>query len=262
MKKKNLLIIILISLILTGGFYLDNRFQLGLSRQTVRFLRPVGVVFADLGSRVGNFFGYIGNIGDLNEENKRLKADLDQALSDIAKLSEAKKENQSLRADLGFKENSGFDTLSAKVIFFDPTNIRETITINAGSDDGVKEGSVVISQGYLVGKTVFVGPKSAKIRLITDPESAIPATVERIAVAGIVKGRIGSGMVLDQIPQSEKIENGSLVLTSGIGGGYPKGLIIGQIDDIQKISGSIFQKIELKPMINFDRLERVLVIKE
>lgn len=261
MKQKRGLIVFFLITSLVALFVFDNFFNLALGNRIGTVLRPIGIVFEDIGSNISGFFRGFVNIGNLQKENTELKDKLNQALVEVAKLSDAQKENLALKRDLGFKNDNGFELVAAKVVFFDPSNIRDTITINVGSRDGIKNNNVVISEGFLVGRVIDVKETSAKIKLISDPDSAVPSTVISSNITGITKGKIGNGLELEQVPQSEKVNQADKVVTSGLGGEYPKGLIIGKIEEVQKISGSIFQQIIVKPIIDLTKLERVMVIK-
>lgn len=254
------ILIIFVLLVIIG--IADVTFNIGLGKNLRMALRPVGIVFSETGSGIYGFFNNFRNIGKLQQENRELTDKLNSATAEIATLREAQKENFSLKKDLGYKEQSDYDLVAANVISFDPANIRETITIGAGKSNGIKEGDVVISEGFLVGKIVNVGDFTSKIKLISDPTSSVAANISNSLVSGVLKGRIGNGLSLEQVPQSEKVTQDDTVVTSGLGGDFPKGIVIGKVEDIQKVSGSIFQTIAIRPMVDLNKLERVMVIKK
>jgi rod shape-determining protein MreC len=99
------------------------------------------------------------------------------------------------------------------------------------------------------------------VTLITDSTSAIPSEVSGKNVIGITKGVIGNGLQLDQVPQSEEVLKDDLIITSGLGGELPKGIILAKVGEIQKVSGSIFQQIELLPMVDFAKISKVMIAK-
>jgi rod shape-determining protein MreC len=261
MKRKALSMMILMTVLLFVSFFVDSYYKFGVLKRITSFFRPFAIVSAEMGTKLTSGLGNVSSIGNLQNENKELKSKLNDAIQEIAKLSEAQKENISLKNELGFKSGSSFSLQPAQVLSFDPNNVRDTILLDEGSNDGIKQGQVVLSEGFLVGKVTSVYPTTCKISIISDPLSAIPATISSSSTTGILKGRIGSGLILEQVPQSEKVSAGDVVVTSGLGGDYPKGLIIGKVDEIQKISGSIFQSITVRPMINLNELERVMIIK-
>lgn len=262
MKRKTITTFALVCVVAMSLLGLDRYLKLKIFESAVSQVSPVGTIFSGFGSNLSGFFDNFTNLGNLQKENNELKEKLDKSLAEISRLSLAQKENESLKKDLNFKENHDFNLVGARIVYFDPGNIRETITIDVGKKDGIQDGDVAISEGFLIGKVAKVGEKTSKITLITDPKSAIPGVVINRDIAGIVKGKIGEGLLLEQIPQDEKINQGDLIATSGLGGQFPKGIIIGKVENVKQISGSIFQAIEARPMLNLSKIEKVMIIKK
>lgn len=262
MKRKTITNFIIICMFIFAFLSIDGfLFKFNIVNSTVSYISPVGVVFSRIGTNVSGFVGNISKVGNLTKENEELQDRLDKALVEVSRLSVAQKENNELKADLNFKKTHDFDLVGANVVFFDPNNIRETITIDIGTVDGLQNGDAVLARGYLVGKVKNAVKHTSKVLLITDPESAIPAVIDGNGTTGIAKGKIGNGLILDQVPQSEKVKSGDIVTTSGLGGQLPKGLIIGRVETVKQISGSIFQEIILRPMVDLNLLDKVMVIK-
>jgi len=247
--------------ILLAFVTIDNVGRFGITRSVLSYTKPVGTVFTDLGSGVSGFFRNIINVGSLQKDNKSLQNKLDVALNEVSKLDSLQKENNQLRNDLNFKKASQYNLIGTKVVYFDPSNITSSVVIGVGTDDGVKLGDIVVASGYLVGRVNVVETKTAKVILITDPESTIAATVVNKNISGTTKGKIGNGLSMDQVPQNEKVIKGDIVSTSGLGGTFPKGLLIGEVENVQQISGSIFQAIDIQPFLDFNTLDNVMVIK-
>lgn len=222
---------------------------------------PVGKVFNNGAGSGKSVFSSFANIKDLQKENALLKDKNHDLEAELVKLDEFRKENESLKKELGFKVSANFETIPATVFAYDPLSIRQLLTIDKGEKDGVKKGMVVMSEGALVGKVIEAKDTNSKVFLITDPTSAVPAIVHNSTASGIAKGQIGFGLALDKILQNDVLKEGELVLTSGLGGDYPKGLLIGKVEKIEKNENEVFQKAVIRPDIKFNRLERVLVIK-
>ncbi len=172
------------------------------------------------------------------------------------------KETESLKRELGFKNDSGFNTIPAEISFFDPTNVRETVIVDKGKNQGVKTNMAVTSEGTLIGRVTEVYGNSSKILLITDPFSAIPAELTTIDATGLVQGQVGMGLVINQVPQETDLKKGETIVTSGLGGQYPKGLILGTVENVNKQNNSIFQSASLKTLVDFKSIERVQIIKD
>lgn len=221
---------------------------------------PLGKVLNQTANSGKGIFSWAGGLKNLQKENKDLRSKMNEAEAEIASLQEAKKENESLRKNLDFKINSGYEILPASVSFYDPSSTKQSVIIDQGESDGVKKGMAVINEGFLVGKIIDTSANSSKVMLITDPASAIPVTVQNSTATGSLKGQIGFGLSLEKVPQGDVLKQGQLVITSGLGGDYPKGLIVGKIDKIEKSDNAIFQTASVRPEINFRLIERVLVI--
>ncbi|MDO8507508.1 MAG: rod shape-determining protein MreC, partial [bacterium] len=174
----------------------------------------------------------------------------------------AEKENESLKRELKFKTESGFQTVTASITFFDPTNLRESILIDKGTNDGIRPKMAATSEGFLIGRVTDVYSDSSKILLITDPMSNVPSLLPDVNAIGLVQGQVGMGLNMSQIPQETDVKKGAVVVTSGLGGEYPKGLIIGKVENITRKNNSIFQSASLRTLIDFKLLERVQIIKE
>lgn len=261
MKRKKLLTFIIIVVFLISFVALDSFAKLGVSRATLAYTAPIGSVFTNFGSGFSNFFGNIFKVGGLQKNNSDLQKKLDKSLAEISRLDAIKKENEQLKKDLNFKNTNEFDMIGTSVVFFDPSNIKDTITIGTGKQDDIKNGDIVMANGFLVGRVKDAGPTTSRVLLITDPQSIIAATIVGKNITGTVRGKIGNGLFMDQVPQNETVEKGDLVSTSGLGGVFPKGLLIGEVESVQQISGSIFQAINVQPLAKTSSLDNLMIIK-
>lgn len=222
---------------------------------------PVTILFSNASHRISGLVSGVFSLGKLQKENANLKDTVNKLQAEVAQLSEAKKENESLRKTLGFVKSHNFSYEPVEVVAFDPSNIRGMVTINKGSNAGLKTGMAVISDGFLVGRISEVTEDSSKVQLVTDPTSAIPVTLQSTTTNGLAKGEIGFGLTMDKIPQGEKIQVGDTVISSGLGGEIPKGLILGKVEKIIKKENSLFISATIRPSANMDDVYRLIVIK-
>jgi len=223
---------------------------------------PIALFFSQFSGRTSGFFSGVFRLGGLQRENAELKDSVNRLQAEVAQLAENKKENDSLRKLLGFAQSGGYSYEPAEVIVFDPSNIRGMITINKGSKEGLTNGMAVISDGFLVGRISETAEHTAKVQLIIDPTSAIPVTLQSANTNGIAKGEIGFGLSMEKIPQGEQIKEGDTVITSGLGGDIPKGLILGKVEKIEKLENSLFINALVRPFADMGNLFRVIVIKK
>lgn len=227
--------------------------------------RPFLLAFSEVGRLFNNVITTARDLATLRARNNQLQAVVDTLTIDNLRLKETEAENERLRSLLRFAQlNPNYDfrggQVIARVISKSPSNYLASIAIDLGAEHGIKPGMPVVTERGLVGRIHKVGPLSSTVLLITDPSSGVPALIQRNRLVGIVSGRAGALPVMEYIPQDADISVGDLVITSGLGGGFPKNLIIGQIVEVRQRDYEMFQQATIRPTVNFDRLEFVLVI--
>ena len=188
----------------------------------------------------------------LIEENRTLRAVL--TASDEVRL-----ENQRLRLLLDFKEAQEIATLPALVIAEDASSWFRTVTIDKGSEHGVTEGLPVVVAEGVVGRVVRSSPRYSRVLLITDASSAVASLLQNNRARGVCRGQ-GEQLVFDFVLRQEEAKIGDRVVTSGMGGVFPKGLVIGKIKSVVRQKFGLFQEIEVAPSVDFSHLEEVLVL--
>ncbi|MGQ9683293.1 MAG: rod shape-determining protein MreC [Anaerolineae bacterium] len=218
---------------------------------------------------LGDFARTPYDLQQLRSENKRLQSQVDELIYQITLLREIELENKELRDLLNMRDQSpdvlgpGADLVFAEVIGRDPSNLLRFLMIDRGSKDGLAEGMPVMTARGLVGQVREVHPSSAKVMLLTDPASAINALVQRSRATGIVEGQTGNNLVLRYLPQTAGVaQEGDLVLTSGLGGHLPRRLLIGEIVEVRHSDVEMFQEARLRPAVDLDRLEAVIVVRQ
>lgn len=192
------------------------------------------------------------------QENQELYKQLMTAQAQIQQLSEQAAETQRLRTLLDFRSQMAFQTVAAEVIASSPGENSNAIFIDKGSDSGLTNDLAVITPQGVVGKILTIFPHSAQVLLITDPSSGVGATLAQSRVQGILKGDSNSLCVLRYVMNEEVVSRGEAVLTSGLDQVYPKGLPVGTV--VNAGDGNIYKTINVKPAVDLNRLETVLVI--
>ncbi len=150
--------------------------------------------------------------------------------------------------------------LLAQVIAREPSNWTKVITINRGVKDGVTNGLSVVSYQGLIGRVISVYAQSSRVMLIADLRSSVDALVQRTRGSGVVVGEAKGRCRVKYFPIDQDVKIGDQMITSGLGGIYPKGLIIGQVSRVQKSQYGLFQLLEITPAVDLDRIEEVFVI--
>jgi rod shape-determining protein MreC len=241
-------------------------------------LDPLQRLFAGLITDVGNLFQSVREARELRAEVDELQAEADTLAVENIRLKEYKAEVEQLRAMLNFVSEYpvvayvgadvvGRDACEAfpcgEVIGVDPNPYLRYITINVGSQHGVEVGDPVVGAGAgLVGRVAEVGPRTSKVQLLTDGDSSIAVLLQTSRVTGLVVGQPDGTLRVKYIPQDEEIEVGDIVLTSGLGGVMPKGLVVGEVTEVQGKDYELHQEAVVEPAVDFRRLELVLVITE
>lgn len=196
----------------------------------------------------------------LREENKRLQLETTTLKRRLDQLQEQALETQRLERLLAMRQASQAEFLTARVVGKDATNWFKTILLDRGSADGIRRNQPVLAPDGLVGRVVEVTPNSARVQLLTDPVSAVGGLIQRTRVTGIVSGNLGAGARVRYLPLMADVAVGDEVVTSGMGGVFPKGILIGRITSVERKSGALFQEATLQSAVDLSRLEEVLIL--
>ncbi len=209
---------------------------------------------------VRGLFAWAGDLGVSRSQLEQLRSQNEQLRTRVGELEEARQENVRLRSLVKLAQARELPSIAARVIGR-PTNSWEgVITIDRGSRDGIKTGMPVVGPRGLLGQTVQVGPGYARVRLITDQRSGVAAMVQRNRATGIVRGSIEGDLALDFVSKETTVKAGDVVITSGLGGVYPKGIVVGEVSSVAKEPNGLYQQIGVTPGGDVSRLEEVLVL--
>ena len=253
----------------------------------------------DVADPVNNIFAGITDRGDLRRENERLREENELLKAQIAEHQDLEQRIQQLEDALEVRRDRPDDLLlAARVISQDPSGLKRQVAIDRGISDGIDEGMAVLSEsGWLIGTVSRVYQDFAWIRLVTDPDSVVNAQVNLVGpqpggdppqvitpdapesptpapdvsqdpsptpapqpfVRGVAQGNLRSGITLD-LPSDSEVEEGSLVVTSGLGGNYPSALPIGTIETVNRRPQSPFTQTTIAPASSLSNLHTVLVL--
>ena len=227
-------------------------------------LTPIQLAVHDVTSAVGGWVDTLRRMNDLETENKKLRTALDSVTAENAQLQELKRENENLRAMLKFQSaRPEIEAVQAEVIGGDPTGTMEVLTLSKGAADGIKAGMPVVSPGgILVGQTTQVTEHRSIVLLIIDVSSSVAVATQNTLIPGVLEGRSQKQgrLLMRHIPRDEKVENGDILLTTGVGGIFPRGLIAGQVYNVRQSDVATEKEAEAYPLVQLTALESVLVI--
>lgn len=227
-----------------------------------KITNPVGMVLKVSFGGIPKFFRNIFYINSITKQNRNLIEENLNLQSELAKLQETKYENEILKKELNFSKTApdNLDLFPVAVIG-KTSGYLKSVTIDKGEKDGLFKGQAVISQGFLVGTVSEIRPDNAEVILITDYNSLIPVVLQESRGTGLIRGGIG-GLVVEDIPLNISIKNNESVITSGLGGVVPSGLVIGVVKEVISKPGEIFQKVSVASPIDFSKLEVLFVVKK
>ncbi|QDR80122.1 rod shape-determining protein MreC [Sporomusa termitida] len=265
-KKTVILVVAVLTVFLLAGTIAKGKYQFAVMEQVViTLLTPVEYVLMKVGYGVRQTGSFTGQLMTVYRDNQTLKAEIENLRQNSINITEIQAENTRLRAMLDYKNRAPqFDFVTAQVIARDPGTWTSIIMINRGAADGIAKDMPVVTAQGLVGSVISVYSNAAKVQLILDPRSAVGCLVQRpeSRVAGIVEGKSASPLSphMINIARDADIIKSDKVITSGFGGIYPKGVLVGEVVDIINDEGGLLKYAVLKPAVDFDRLEEVLVI--
>ncbi len=258
--KRVILIILLLCLPLLI-IIIPSAFNNKVKLSAVSFLEPALKAGTFVRVKLGKSFRGLESFDSLINERDVLKKKAAELSKELTELKEASIENERLRGLLSFKKAGSYKLIPAQVIGRDSTNWYRTIIINKGTNQGVgKDMPVVLPEG-LVGKVIQADKDLSQVMLMIDPNLKVSSLVQLSREAGIVEGcgRTGLSKMKYLSPQTIA-QPGDIVISSGLGGIYPKGIIIGRIKKIERDSGGLYSYAWIEPAVNFSKLEEVLCL--
>lgn len=207
----------------------------------------------------GIWLRYFGLV-NLRKENNRLKRELDALRMENYRYLESLNTSRRLQKLLQFKETTNYPVLAVQVIGRDPTGWFKSVIIDKGKRSGLKVNMAVVNAHGVVGRLVSVSQNYAKVLLIVDQNSAVDGMIQRSREKGIVKGLTEKICKFDYVVKTGDVVVGDTVITSGMGRVFPKGLPTGKVVEVTSRPGELFKDIKVRPMVDFSKLEELLVI--
>jgi len=202
---------------------------------------------------------YFGLINTHNE-NIRMKKELDSLKIENYLYQEMLAANQRLQQLLQFRNMSDQPVIAAQVIGRDPTGWFQSVIIDKGKNSGIKLNMPVVNAEGVVGKLVSVSNNYSKVLLIIDQNSSVDCIIQRSRDDGILKGLSSGVCKLDYVLKSSDVHVGDVVVTSGLGGIFPKGIPVGEVTDVEDPPGELFKDVRIRPAVDFSKLEELLII--
>lgn len=203
----------------------------------------------------------LAQIRDLRARVALLEETLAQYQSELVELRELESDYERLTELLDYTTNrESQDFVTADVINIDQSGQLRTITVNRGTRDGIAVGMPVVTQQGLVGRVLNVGANASRVLLLTDPTSAVSVRIQSSRVEGTVIGQLSGNLRLTFVPLDADIQEGDILVTSGLGGNFPPDVVVGIVTSIRQFEFELYQEAQVRSLNNFDTLEFVLIV--
>ena len=223
-------------------------------------MRPLQMASQGAVNWITDFRENYDTLTGFRTENERLRKRIQNLEVERQKLLEAEATNRQLKQLLDFRSHLPAGAITAAIIANSAASWFQSCQIDKGSADGVRKGMAVMTPLGVVGQVVAVTPRAAKVLLLTDPNSGIDVLVQRTRSRGIVSGSLENGTVLKYMKRSEDVQEGDRLITSGMDGVFPKGMMVGTVIKVRKQRIGLFQFVEVLPAVQSPRTENVLVV--
>ncbi|MFQ5900102.1 MAG: rod shape-determining protein MreC [Thermodesulfobacteriota bacterium] len=266
LKKYQVIVVSVFFLFLSLHLVSGSRTGAGGEKVLDRLVMPIAAVIQKPLSSVfqglKHFWrGYVYLI-DIKKDNDLLKKKIALLNEQNNLLRERSLESDRLKSYLQNAEASPYSFTVARLIGIDSTGLYETVIIDKGTNDGLAKDMAVVTHEGIVGRILKVFPKTSQVLLILDNNSSIDVIVQRNRVRGIAKGTVDGNLTLQFVSKKDDIRTGDKIISSGLGGIFPKGLIVGEITGVKDRKGGFFKDVALKPSVDFLKLEEVFIIQD
>lgn len=258
------LLILSLAALLLMALQLTGRLR-GVQSFITQLTTPAQAGTTGVTSGVTDAVDFVLALRTLRQRNTELEQQNSSLLVEVFSLREVERENQVLREMLDFaRSRPGLELrgaqIVARVIGQESNNFLNYIMLDLGQRHGIEVGMPVVTDQGLVGRISEVTDATSKVLLITDTGSSVNAILQSSRLPGILRGNPGGDLIMDFIPQGAIFSVGEVVLTSGLGGRFPKGIPIGQVIEIRQRDIEVFQQAVVRPTVDFDSLELVTVV--
>ncbi|UOF01665.1 rod shape-determining protein MreC [Bdellovibrio reynosensis] len=197
---------------------------------------------------------------NIKKETELIKSTNNELQARQEKMAELQLENDRLRGLLAFKEESKMNLMAAQVIGRDLVIDHNTVTINKGTNDGVKSGQAVITTGGVLGHIYKPEPFTSHVMLITDRYSVVDGIVQRTRAHGIVEGKSQNTGTLKYVEKTEDVKEGDLVVTGGLDNIFPQGFPVAIVESVERKTFSVSLKVDLRPVVDPYKVEEVFIV--
>lgn len=253
--KMGLIVLIIVSLFLLNMPF----FSAGVRNSFYSLSEPLQKWFWEKGGVISDFLEMVLRMKKIEQENEKLKSENQELMSKNIELEQLRKENEVLRAALNLRPEEEFDLILSQVIGKETSN--DYLIINKGSLDGLAFGFPVITQEKaLVGRISEVHESISKVKLSTSKDISFDAEILGKEIYGLAKGEGNLNLLFDLVPREKEINEGDKVITTVLGGNFPRGLLVGEIKEVKKSDVALFQQAEIQPAFSIGEIDYLFII--
>jgi rod shape-determining protein MreC len=266
-RLQNLIPVLLIVIALVGFVLHRTGLLTPAEGLAIRLTKPLQEGMSLVVTRFGELAQTARDLRDLRQRNAELETENASLLLEIVRLKEIEAEVVLMHDLLNFAQAhpalgiQGAHVVG-RVISRDPSNLQRYITLDVGTEAGIERNMPVVTDRGLVGRISEVGNGWSRVLLIIDSSSSVSALTQSTRASGSVQGKPDGSLVMHTIPQGDTVSVGDTVFTSGLGGNFPRQILIGQITEVERMDYELYQTATVQPTVDFDHLEVVLVITE
>lgn len=253
------LLLLLALHLLSAGVRPDSRANKP-SLVLMELLRPLLVVESQMASDAGDFLHNYFDLVGVRQENLRLTRQVAELQTLQRRMVELQAENRHLADLLELRDALGTMAIAASVVGSDATGLSRTLILSEGVQQGLQRGMAVISINGVVGQVIAASQDAARVLLINDHNSALDAFDQRSRARGIIAGVIEDGLTMRYVDRSEDIKPGDTIVTSGMDGIFPRGLLVGTVTRVSQEGPGLFLNVEVKAAVDFRELEQVMIL--
>lgn len=221
---------------------------------------PLSAVGTTVGSLAVSASTSVGDLTASDASMSQLRENNAQLAQMVVELEEYRQEAQRLESLIGLSDAYGFSSVAAHVVGYSADSYNRIITLDVGTNSGVKTGLPVMGSTGVIGQVVSTTPLTSQVRLLTDAQSGVSVLVQSSRAEGIITGSVEGVLYLEGVDDSVNIQPGDAVITSGLGGGYYRGLVVGVVAKVEQRAGNATRTIVVTPNASFNNISEALVV--
>lgn len=260
MRLKHFIVIVVILALPITFSFTSERFADNLRVFSYSLIKPILQITHAVSWALGRGIDQTKQLHQIYQENERLRKEVAVLRNKQVADTEVFKENERLRGLLDFKKEVTRQVVPAQIIARDISFWSRWIVLDKGAEDGVSPGMTLVSQAGLLGRVISVGKHISRAILIIDGESRVSVTIQTTRDTGLLEGRGDGPLGIKLLPVDSKVKVGDAVITSGLGGSYPKGIPVGYIQALMFDKDGLHMNAVVKPFAEFNKIEEVLCL--